>query len=388
MKKILYVIDDVNYKSGAQKVTFFQIKELQKYYDVYLLSLTEPKEPIDFIETSHILNADLWEMTEIYAESLKKVLKSEKYSFHKKLLRVLYAVSLRCGMGDVYFERLIKNQLLSVMESFDAVIVVSEASKLRRFVSQLHHPKKIQWVHTDYARWSEFSEWSKAVTKHDKSLYPKFDTIVVLSEYCKNGMLKKIPSIAEKIVVIPNLIDGERIQTLANEKCEITLDEDCLNLVTVARIDREKRIDELLRVAKNMQQSDIDFRWYVIGDGPQRKELEQKNKELNLEEQVKFLGHMENPYPIMSRCDTLVLLSKYEGTPVTIDEAMVLGIGIVAPKIGGIPEQVKEYGNCCLISKGELDIFKFKCKENHMRKLDYVQKNIRIERDIKVVITK
>ena len=50
----------------------------------------------------------------------------------------------------------------------------------------------------------------------------------------------------------------------------------------------------------------------------------------------------------MKNCDKLVLLSKYEGTPVTIDEAMVLGIGVVAPKIGGIEEQTKCYNNVCL----------------------------------------
>ena len=45
----------------------------------------------------------------------------------------------------------------------------------------------------------------------------------------------------------------------------------------------------------------------------------------------------------MAKCNMLVLLSKYEGTPVTIDEAMVLGIGVVAPRVGGIAEQVSRY---------------------------------------------
>ena len=69
-----------------------------------------------------------------------------------------------------------------------------------------------------------------------------------------------------------------------------------------------------------------------------------------MENQVQFLGHLDNPYPVMSRCDTLVLVSKYEGTPVTIDEAMVLGIGVIAPRVGGIEEQISRYENSELYS--------------------------------------
>ena len=69
-----------------------------------------------------------------------------------------------------------------------------------------------------------------------------------------------------------------------------------------------------------------------------------------MENQVQFLGHLNNPYPVMSKCDTLVLVSKYEGTPVTIDEAMVLGIGVIAPRVGGIAEQISRYENSELYS--------------------------------------
>lgn len=48
MKKILYIIDDINYNSGAKAVTILQMKQLQKDYDIYLLSLAAPREPLDF----------------------------------------------------------------------------------------------------------------------------------------------------------------------------------------------------------------------------------------------------------------------------------------------------------------------------------------------------
>lgn len=343
MKKILYIIDDINYNSGAKAVTLFQMKQLQQDYDIYLLSLAAPKMPLDFLDDDHVLDPCIWEITEVYAASFKQALRNKDYSFLQKWSRILYAFSLRLGFGDAYFERKVKRKLQPLMEQFDTVIVVSEASKLRRLVSKLKYPKKIQWIHTDYARWSEFSEWSRAVTKKDYKIYPRFDQIVVLSEHCRQGLIEKFPTVAEKTVVIPNLINGDRILKLAGEPCPVTINPEELNLVTVARIDREKRIDKVLELASRLKRNNTPFMWYIIGDGPERLEMEKKSREMGLGNQVQFLGHLSNPYPVMARCDTLVLLSKYEGTPVTIDEAMVLGIGVVAPRVGGIEEQMEGY---------------------------------------------
>lgn len=385
-KKVLYIIDDINYVSGAQKVTLFQMKEMQKIADIYLLSLTKPKEILGFLDNNHVLDQQIWTQTEMYALSFKTVMNSSKYSLKEKMLRILYAVSLRCGKGDLYFERLVEQRLRPILEQFDDIIVVSEASKLRRFVSTLERPKKIQWIHTDYARWSEFSEWSRAITRNDADIYSKYDNIVVLSDYCRQGMINKIPSLRDKIVVIPNLIDGDRILKLAKEKCPIDIPEDCLKLITVARLDKEKRIDQLLKVAKELQ-SKIKFKWYVIGDGPDRKELEQLKSKLKLDNCVDFLGYLKNPYSIMSHCDTLVLFSKYEGTPVTIDEAMVLGVGIVAPRIGGIAEQVNGYEKV-KFTYCEINQWKNKAMENNDRGkgVDYKVKNEKIQLLIRNVL--
>lgn len=356
MKKIVYIIDDINYNSGAKKITLLQMQEMQKQYDVYLLSLVSPKETLDFLNPDYILGAEIWKQTEVYTTAFRKVMSNGDYTAIRKLSRIIYAVSVRCGLGDVFFGNMIKRKVKAILEKFDTVIVVSEASKLRGIVSNLDKPKKIQWIHTDYARWSGYSEWSRAVTQNDAKIYANYDTIVVLSDYCKRGMIEKLPFLADKIVVIPNLIDGDRILELVKESCPIIINKDILNLVTVARIDTEKRIGDLLYIAKKMQEQSVMFKWYIIGDGPQRKDLENKRKALGVEEQTEFLGHLDNPYPIMAECDALVLLSKYEGTPVTIDEAMVLGLGIIAPRIGGIPEQVFGYRNSYLIENDDFDI--------------------------------
>lgn len=375
MKKVLYIIDDINYNSGAKKVTLLQMQEVQKRCDVFLLSLVSPNEELLFLQQDHVLGREIWMQTSIYATALKKVICNKEYTLVQKALRIIYACSLRCGLGDAFFENLIKKKMKSVLETFDTVIVMSEASKMRHIVSGLKKPRKIQWIHTDYARWSSYSEWSRAITCNDEALYSKYDAIVVLSEFCKRGMTERLPSLSGKMVVIPNLIDGDRILMLADEPCSFQIDRNILNFVTVARIDTEKCIDELLRIAKELQHQNVKFKWYIVGDGPEKKKLEKQQKELGLEEQIEFLGHLDNPYPVMSNCDTLVLLSKYEGTPVTVDEAMVLGLNIIAPLIGGIPEQVASYENSYLVENTSFDLKEISVKSKKVCVFDYQSKN-------------
>ena len=95
--------------------------------------------------------------------------------------------------------------------SYDIVCVVSEASKLRSLVSCLTHPKKIQWIHTDYARWSEFSEWTKKVAENDEELYKNYDTIVCLSEISRKGFVDKIVHRRNMKVVLSKIL---KIHTL------------------------------------------------------------------------------------------------------------------------------------------------------------------------------
>ena len=90
MKKLLYIIDDINYNSGAKAVTLLQMKQLQQEYDIYLLSLARPKESLDFLGDAHVLEPYIWGITEIYAASFKQALQSKNYSVLQKISRILY----------------------------------------------------------------------------------------------------------------------------------------------------------------------------------------------------------------------------------------------------------------------------------------------------------
>ena len=167
----------------ARNATLYQMKCLAQEFSVKVLSLSKPDPGI--VDDEWVLDLQsVWDSTEVFVKSFATVMKTN-YSLQKKMLRCLYAMALRIGEEENFLNRVINQQIIPMMETFDVVIVVSEASKMRRVVSNLKNPKKIQWIHTDYKLWSEFSDWTRAITKHDKDIYEKFDHIVVLTEINK-----------------------------------------------------------------------------------------------------------------------------------------------------------------------------------------------------------
>lgn len=393
-KKILYLFDNINYESGARKAAFLQIGELREHCQVHLFSLCRPDgagfaftdgpggrqkrrrkdadcgtdwEPVAGLP---ILGSEIWKQAELAVRPFHEVMRSAQVHPAKKVQRAWYAAAMRIGKADACMGRMIGRRFIRAWEQYDAVVVVSEASRLRGVVSRLNHPKKIQWIHTDYVSWSRFSEWTRAAAAQDGRIYQNFDRIVSLSEHSRKGFVEKYPRLHQKSVVIPNLIDGETIQKKAAQTAEIWAPQTkrqailprgkmdwqcaeidraksgCLCLVSVGRADREKGYDQMFTICRKMQAEGCRFLWYLVGDGPLLPHLQERVRTEGLTGCIRLTGWMDNPYPLMKRCDWLVLPSRYEGTPVTVDEAMTLGLAVVAVDTGGIREQLQRGGDC------------------------------------------
>ena len=153
---------------------------------------------------------------------------------------------------------------------------------------------------------------------------------------------------------MPNPVFRAGIRKRAKEPLTVPVDESVCNLITVGRLEREKRYDRLLDIAAELQERGFAFHWFFVGDGPLREELEEKRDALGLGSCVTLTGYMENPCPLLARCRALVLFSEYEGTPVTIDEAKTLGVPVIANDVGGVREMLQDgrYGKIASDSEG------------------------------------
>ena len=108
-------------------------------------------------------------------------------------------------------------------------------------------------------------------------------------------------------------------------------------IMTIARIADPKRLDLFLSIAKKFENDDYKFVW--IG-GSTTKTLEEIHSLYDVPKNAFLAGDIPNASSLIHLCDIFILLSDFEGLPITIIEAMSKKKPIVASNVGGIPEVV------------------------------------------------
>jgi glycosyltransferase involved in cell wall biosynthesis len=98
-----------------------------------------------------------------------------------------------------------------------------------------------------------------------------------------------------------------------------------------------------------MRETYPELRIVIAGDGPERMQLESCAGQLNVSDLVRFTGHREDIYNILAALDLFVLPSLSEGVPMVILEAMSLGTPIVATRVGGVEEILRDNHTALLV---------------------------------------
>ena len=128
-------------------------------------------------------------------------------------------------------------------------------------------------------------------------------------------------------------------------------------LLFVGRFDHVKGLPVLLEAFALIAANDPEVHLDLVGDGPERPDLEALVREKGLEKRVMFPGYrsQEELEEYFSRADVFVITSFAEGIPVVLMEAMSRGVPVVAPRITGIPELVEEGINGLLTAPADID---------------------------------
>ena len=113
-------------------------------------------------------------------------------------------------------------------------------------------------------------------------------------------------------------------------------------LLCVARLAPAKNHALLLQTVARLRESGRDVSLTLVGDGPLRGALEERARELGISERVRFAGRRTDTAAFYRDCDLFVLLSDYEGMPMSIIEAMASGLPVVATRAGGVGELVDD----------------------------------------------
>ena len=193
--------------------------------------------------------------------------------------------------------------------------------------------KKVTWLHCDF-------ELCGANSKASEKIYQQFDEIVACSEGTKRAFLRCMPQFKDKCVAIRNCNDYENIRMLAGDG--IPYDKSEFNIVTVARLSKEKGIERAIEAVKRCVKKGYKLHYHIVGSGDQAVYLKKLTEDYGLENVITFYGNQSNPYPYMKNADLFLLPSYHEAAPMVFDEAACLGVPILATETTSTDEMIKE----------------------------------------------
>ena len=260
----------------------------------------------------------------------------------KKLnLKTIYQLLMFIYMGDLVYKTVKK--WFKTEEQYDSIYVYSYWLHYNAYAAIRIKEKVIPDAFV-FSRCHRFDIYEE-VNKYNyiplrKKLLDNLDVIVSISEDAKRYISKKYGIDYDSKVVISRLGASPNNYEVFYEK-----EKDVLKIISCSRLTSVKRVNRILEAL--MQISDFNIRWIHIGDGPEYEKLKSeagKIKKKNLD--INFMGNVSNAdvYSIYAKnqFDVFVNVSKSEGIPVSIMEAMSFGIPVIATNVGGVSEIVKD----------------------------------------------
>ena len=330
-----------------KKIAFFTNKFVAGGLEKSLLELIDVIDPEQYEITVFLPNRE-GEWTHLLEKKAHVVvLEQEDFKFlvkkHLKnfdllnlLKTLIFRIKAIISSKNNYYEGL-KYRTKSMTkhpEQFD-VAIAYQALDVNSVVNCLHRTnsyKKILWVHQSFTIFNpKFNNW-----------YSDFDKVFCVSGHLKEETQTMFPKLISKTDIFYNIINPDLIKKLADKHpLELRTFEKQVVLVTVGRISKEKGQTVIPQVADILQKKGYSFIWYLVGEGPLEKELEDKIKQYGVSDNVVLCGRKDNPYPYIKNCDIYVQTSKTEGWGLTVSEAKILNKPIVTTDAGIMSEQIE-----------------------------------------------
>jgi len=192
------------------------------------------------------------------------------------------------------------------------------------------------------------SKLKKKIYKISEKISTKIqDVIITVSHFDKKSALKNKICPSEKIFTIHNGLDINKYKFLNKEEAlnKLNLNKKYKYFGTIASFYKTKGHTYLIEAIKLLkkEKSKIlnNHKFIFIGSGPEKENIKQLIKKYNLEKYIKIIKSKDNDWKYLKAFNYFILPSIKEGLPYTILEAGLAKIPILATKVGGIPEILK-----------------------------------------------
>jgi len=210
----------------------------------------------------------------------------------------------------------------------------------------LHQPLRRHW-------------WLRHFEILDDLMVRRFDRLLPVAEAIRQEVLAKRPDLADRVVTVLNGVDVDRFTgagTGAAVRDEFRIPDHTVLCATIGRLSDDKGLMCLLDAARKVRDRRDDVFWLVAGRGPLADDFRKRIKEMGLDRQVVLAGYRTDVPELLAAADMLVVASTSEGCPVVVLEAMAAGVPVIATRVGGTPEVVRDQTTGLIVPPGRSDL--------------------------------
>lgn len=344
MKKILFVINTLG-QAGAETALLELLRQIDpKQYEVSLFVLMGQGEMISQVpDYVKICNRTFRDCSVLSAEGRKGLVRTILKAMLRRgtvlrlfpyLLKNFLAMRKRGKvLPDKLLWRVLSDGADRLQEEYDLAVAYLEGGSTYYVADWVKAKSKAAFVHVDYAQ----AGYTKEL---DLDCYRKYTKVFAVSDEVKTAFLKVYGECTGKTEVFHNILNPESIRNKAQSGQGFAEPFDGTRIVSVGRLTTQKAFEVSIDAMKLVKDAGRRVRWYVFGEGDQRKMLEERIAKLGMQEDFLLPGAVSNPYPYMKQADIYVHASRFEGKSIAIQEAQILGKPILVSDCSGNREQV------------------------------------------------
>lgn len=176
------------------------------------------------------------------------------------------------------------------------------------------------------------------------------DRIITVSDYDRRLALSAGVGSETMITTIHNGIP------LQEHTAQVDKPDDTVTMIMVARFDDQKDQESVIRAVTDLPDlPDLTWRLHFVGDGPNRTALEDMVGRQSRGKHIFFHGACDDVPERLAQADIFILMSNWEGLPLSILEAMRAGLPVIASNVGGVSETIDDGETGILVSRGDVD---------------------------------
>lgn len=340
-KKILFIIEDLNI-GGAEKSLVNLLNQFD--YDKYEVDLFLFKHggTFDDFLPHNVKVLEVMEDYEVFSmvfkESIQKIIKRKKIKlfFNKMIFTMINKLSKDKSNVDQYNWKYLSKSFNTLEDKYDVAIGYMEKASIYFCIDKVIADKKIGFIHTHYGK-------SKMNSNIDEKYFKKLDNIITVSNECLNELIEWFPKLKDKFKLIYNIISSTMINSMSEYKEDNLLikEDNEVVIISVGRLHKSKGYDLAISACRYLIDKGYNVKWFIIGEGEERNNLENLINKMKLQEKFKLLGVKSNPYPYIKESDIFVQTSRYEGKSIAIDEAKILHKPIILTNYQSARDQIE-----------------------------------------------